>query len=142
MELQDHVLKDLGRILGLSLNFDEHHQCLISLDKKTFISIKKQAEGFLFYGMLADLSNQPDATVFEKSLSLNLTLMEANRGAIVLDAQTRVTMLIKPVKADITAFALEEELAAFADSVENIAQLLAAIVRGDTTDKHDSLAFV
>ena len=141
MEVQDHVLEDLGKILGLSLKFDEHHQCLISLDKKTFISIKKQEGGFLFYGMLVELSNQPDAKVLERSLSLNLTLTEANQGAIVFDEQAKVLMLVKPVFAEITAFGLEEVLADFANSVENITQLLAAILRGDSTNENNSLAF-
>ena len=29
MELQDRILEDLGKTLGVNLTFDEHNQCLI-----------------------------------------------------------------------------------------------------------------
>ena len=141
MELQDRILEDLGKTLGVNLTFDEHNQCLISLDKKTFISIRKQEKGLLFYGMLVELSNPPNVNVLECSLSLNLNLTEANQGTIVLDERTNVLMLLKAVYTEITAFELEKVLADFANSVENVTQLLAAIPRGDSTNANDSLAF-
>ena len=50
-------------------------------------------------------------------------------------------MLLKAVHTEITAFELEKVLADFANSVENVTQLLAAIPRGDITNANDSLAF-
>lgn len=124
MENLDVELDNLGKRVGLALEFDEHGQCLIALDKQLLISLKKQNDGLTFCGMLREVPQYEEAALFKTSISLNLELTMRYRSAIVFDDKTNVLMVVKHFSDKFEPTQLEIHLNEFA----NVQKLLLSLL--------------
>lgn len=121
MHNHDVILAELGDRLGLSLTFDENSQCLLILDQKLMVSIRKETSAWLFYGLIEADVQWREKAFWQTALTINLDLVKSGGGSISYEPDSCALMYvhcleIKRLDVD-SAYAFLES---FVDQLEGI----------------------
>lgn len=118
------LIKGLGEHLGIELKLDEQQMCFLMIDE-TMLSMRLLDNCFLLYGMLGEFPEFKHDGFWKSLLSLNKSLVEANRGAITFDEESDAVMLVQYVEGTgLNVNDLAEKISVFIDQLNHLIHLL------------------
>lgn len=121
MHDRDVILSELGDRLGLNLAFDDNSQCLLILDQKLMVSIRKEPSAWLFYGLIEADVEWKEKLFWQHALAINLDLVKNGGGAISYEPESCALMYVH--RLDIKCLDVDSAYAfleTFVDQLEGI----------------------
>ncbi|MDN3611193.1 CesT family type III secretion system chaperone [Vibrio ostreicida] len=78
------ILKRLGDMLGLPIEFDDCEQCVLMIDEHLVVSLTPQDQDWLLRCMVTEVEPEFEQSTFKTAMQLNSTLSLTNSGHLFL----------------------------------------------------------
>ncbi|HHE6471367.1 TPA: chaperone SicP [Providencia rettgeri] len=122
MEPSQNVLNDIGKKLGISLSFDENHQCMLLLDDNLLISIRDNNNYWSISGMISTMK-QENCHFWVELMTLNRTLAEENAGSLGYEPTSEVLLYLDTI-TDLNEASIINKLESFVEKLDNLKKKL------------------
>lgn len=124
MNMHQVYLGHLGERLGLPLQFDENHQCLLLLDENLLVSLSISGDGWLLRGLLMEVSPDISSAFWREMLVINKELAEQSRGTLAYVEASQAMLYMDTVPHPGNTNDLVERLEHFIERQEKLQDLL------------------
>ncbi|HAG1892143.1 TPA: chaperone SicP [Salmonella enterica] len=120
MSRDESILKEIGRVLGVTLNFDEDGQCSLLFDQELFVSLSIWNDNTWFLsGLLLDsLPVEMGESFWRKVMILNCGVARDNVGNIVYSDDDNVLLLMDTITELSNVHAIIAHLERFVNRLE------------------------
>lgn len=120
MSRDESILEEIGRVLGVTLNFDEDGQCSLLFDQELFVSLSIWNDNTWFLsGLLLDsLPVEMGESFWRKVMILNCGVARDNVGNIVYSDDDNVLLLMDTITELSNVHAIIAHLERFVNRLE------------------------
>ncbi|MDN3610024.1 CesT family type III secretion system chaperone [Vibrio ostreicida] len=117
------ILKRLGDMLGLPIEFDDCEQCVLMIDEHLVVSLTPQDQDWLLRCMVTEVEPEFEQSTFKTAMQLNSTLSLTNSGHLFFEENSRALLYVARIAAE-DGDTLYQGLSDTVTQYENIQNLL------------------